>query len=320
MGILKNPILQKTADFFRPLPGDSPCLGVALGRWEASLLESQVAEGKNRIRCFQTHNFPTPLWEGAPRPEAAQSLVSFLAPLLAEKDVYRTLQISLPDAAARWEVFELDRIPPAGPPLERFLHWRFNSQDPEKSSFVFATQFLGAEKGKKLLLGTALEKTWLEWLQEALDRAGARVSFLDTAFRFRFNLFQETFLSQGPGALVSLEGDYWTLLIWDRQARPRFQRSKWWRNRIEDPKELPLEELTLEVERTIRSFVHSGADRSVDHLNVLAPEAWMDRVLEAFRKPTQGRVTGLDLDEYLCFEEPSSPLLPPSLAATAVRQ
>ncbi len=320
MGILQNPTLQKATDFFRPLPEETPCLGLALGRQEVGLMESLAMGGKTRVLSFEAHSLAEPLWSGKPRTESLAALVAVLAPFFKERKGYRTLQVSLPDAAAHWEVFELEKIPAAGPSLDQFLRWRFSPHGLEKAPLVFARQGLGEEKGKKLLLGVALEKNWLEWLQRTLEEAGARVSFLDMASRFRFNLFHETFLSQGPGGLVSLEKDYWTLLVWDGQARPRFQRSKWWRTPVEGPEDLPLEELALEVERTVRSYVHAGPDRSVETLSLLAPEAWMGPALEAFQKPTEGRVAGLAWEDPFEWGGPVPALLSPTLSATAVRQ
>ncbi len=320
MGILKNPTVQKAVDYFLPLPEETSCVGVALGRQEVGVMESLATGGKTRILNFETHSLDTPLWSGKPRTESLATLVAVLAPFFQEQKSYRTLQVSLPDAAARWEVFELEKIPAAGPSLDQFLRWRFGLNGSKEVPLVFARQYLGEEKAQKLLLGVALEKPWLEWLQRAFEQAGARVSILDMASRFRFNLFHDTFISQGPGALVSLEKDYWTLLIWDGEARPRFQRSKWWRAPVRDTGDLPLEELALEVERTVRSYVHAGPGRSVETLSLLAPGAWRGPALEAFQKPTEGRTAGLALGSLFEWGDPIPSLLSPTLAATAVRQ
>ncbi len=320
MGSLKNPNLQKAVDFFRPLPEETSCLGIALGRQEIGVMETLESPDKIQIRYSEIFPLPVPLWVGVPPPDVLPSLVSVLTPLFQKNENYRILQVSLPDPAARLEVFELEKIPAAGTPLEKFLHWRLCPDGSDKASLVFASQFLGEEKGKKLLLGESLDRAWLQLVSKAFEEAKGRISVMDMSSWFRFNLFHETFRSKGPGALVSLERDYWTLLIWDGQARPRFQRSKWWRGPISEPADLPLGEVVLEAERTIRSYVHSGPDRLVESLFLLVPEAWRNGAIRAFQQPTEGRITGLSLEAVLKIQDSSNPNFSPSLAATAVRR
>ncbi len=320
MGILKNPTLQKAVDFFRPLPGETTCLGIALGRQEVSVVETLESPDKIQIRYSESFPLPVSFWVGTPQLEALPVLTSVLIPFFQNNENYRTVQVSLPDAAAQWEVFELGKVPAAGNFLDKFLDWRFNPNGSQADPLAFTSQFLGEEEGKKLLLGVALNQAWLELVRKAFEAAGGRVSVLDVASRFRFNLFHATFLPKGPGALVSLERDYWTLLIWDRQTRPRFHRSKWWREQVQGPKDIPLDEMVLEVERTIRSYVHSGPERSVESLFLLAPESWQDQALKAFQQPTEGRITGLSLEPFFKIHGPSNHSFSPSLAATAVRQ
>ncbi len=320
MGILKNPTLQKAVDFFRPLPEETYSFGVCLGRREISVMETLELADKVQVRYLETFPLPVPFWVGSPPPEALSALVSVLTPLFQENENYRTLQVSLPDPVAHWEVFELEKIPVNGTPLEKFLNWRLKSDTLDKASLVLASQYLGEEKGKKLLLGVALDRAWLQLVSKAFEEAKARVSVLDLASRFRFNLLRDNLPPKVPGALVSLESDYWTLLIWDAQGRPRFQRSKWWRVQIREPKNLPLSEMVLETERTIRSYVHSGPDRSVESLLLVAPEEWKERAVQVFQKPTEGRITGLSFNKLFKVEGSFEPGISPSLLATAVRR
>jgi hypothetical protein len=283
-------------------------------------MEARESSGKTQAHYSETFPLPFPFWTGPPAPEALPALASILAPFFQNQSYYRTLQVSLPDAAARWEVFEMEKVPAAGEPLEKFLNWRFNPHSASAEPLVFTSQVLGGEKNKKLLLGVALPHAWLQLVRQAFEVAGGRMGVMDLASRFRFNWFHETFLPKGSGALVSLERDYWTLLIWDDQTRPRFQRSKWWGEPLPESRGLALDEVVLETERTIRSYVHSGPDRSVENLFLLAPETWRDRALQAFHPPTEGRVLGLSLEPLLEAGASSHPGLSPSLAATAVRQ
>lgn len=320
MGILQNPNLRKALDFFRPLPGETPCLGLTLGRDGLTALETVGADEKARVLSHQFFPLPAPLFTAPPSPEALTALSSVLAGLFREKeDHYYTLQVSLPDPAAQWEVFELEQVPAAGNATDEFLRWRFQSDAQEKTSRRFRSQKLGVESGRQLLLGVGLDTAWLEAIEGALERSGARVSLLDVAFHHRFNLLCKIYGPAGPGALLTLEKDYWSLAVWDGQVRPRLLRSKWWEHNA-GPSSPTLEALAWEAERTIRSYVYSTPGRSVERLFLMAPEPWMEKALEVLFDHTGGKAEALSFDGLFSPEGPAHPSLFPSTGATAVRQ
>ncbi|MGH7740219.1 MAG: hypothetical protein ACREL1_08755 [bacterium] len=306
---------RKIIDFFTPASHEKLCLGISLGRSGLEIVETNLEDGNYRVESVESRALAEPLWSGVPSYNAASELTAILKPY-ARKREYRVCQVSLPDPLASWEVFELEQVPARGAATDEFLNWRFNPDAASLPELCFASQRLGEEKGKKLLLGVGLDRAWTRWVGQALEGAGLQASVTDIAFRFRFNLFQ-TALGSASGALVSLERDYWSLALWDESKRPRLLRAKWWKGPVESGDKPALDQILLEVERTIRSYVHSGTDRSVENLFLSAPQDWLTPALKKFKEHTGGLAVGVPLDPYFTFPEKFEGS--PSAAATAAR-
>jgi len=308
-------LYKKIVNFFRPLPGDVPCWGLSLGRqalWAARRLEMESAAHVDE--CFQIP-LDAPLFAGAPSPETGSALTQALK-VLAEKKKgsFQTLQVALPDPMARFEVFEVEKVPAPGNPLQEFLAWRFH-QGGEDEKLVFAHQILGKEEGKNLLLGLAFEQRWMSLLKECLSGAGLRPSRIDTALNYRFNFYHDLFAREtGGGALVTLEPDYWSLGIWDEGLRLRYVRAKWWDKEVKKIGDLPLQKVALEVERTLRSYVYSAPGRSVQTVFLLAPPLRSDPLWKIFRRGTGENCEVLDLKGLT----PGRTAVPPGLSPTAL--
>jgi hypothetical protein len=254
----------------------------------------------------------------------AAQLARALAALFEKtKGTYTTFQAALPDPLMKFEVFELEKVPDPGKAMDEFLAWRFN-QDKEENlaPLAFTHQILGTEGGKSLVLGIALEQKWLQAVQRAFERSGIPLSVIDMGLGHRFNFFHDSLREKGgSGALLSFEPEYWSLVLWDKEARPRFARSKWWKGEAGKLADIPLSATVLEAERTIRSYVYSGKDRSVEKIFVLAPEEWLDAILKALRERTEGNVEGLPLnDGILQMPAHGLPITAPSAIAAAVER
>ena len=267
-----------------------------------------------------------PLFEGEPSGETGSLLAQALAPLFEKaKKTYCTFQVALPDPLVKFEVFEMDKVPPRGKAMEEFLAWRFNqdlNKEETRPPLAFASQLLGEEDGKSLVLAMGVEKNWLLALQQAFEKAGAPVSVMDMALGHRFNFFYDAFREKGgSGALVSIEPEYWNLALWDGRTRLRFARSKWWKGETGGPSGIPPAETVLEIERTIRSYVYSGKDRSVEKIFVLAPPQGLGPVLEALAKRTGGNCEGLSPDggRFLIPPGGLGQVAPSALAAAVPR-
>ncbi|HXL73750.1 MAG TPA: hypothetical protein VN963_09010 [bacterium] len=312
---------KKALDFFNPLPGDSPCWGLALGRkalWAVRRLEK---EGSPWVEKCQRIPLDSPLFTGSPSPESVGALTKALNGLdHPKKGSYQTFQVALPDPLTRFEVFELEKVPAAGKPLREFLAWRFH-QGREGEALVFTHQVFGQAEGKNLLLCLAVEEEWMKVLNESLSQSGLRVSFIDSALSYRFNFYHDLFAQNtGGGALVTLEPDYWSLGIWDETPRLRYGRSKWWNKEIKNPGDIPFKEILLEVERTLRSYVYSAKGRNVPTLFLLAPPPWREPLLKIFREGTGGNCSALNLSGLIPGLLAVPPVLSPTALAAAVKR
>ena len=275
-----------------PQSGETPCLGLQVGRenfW-VSRTDSQ------KVEWCEKHPLPQAAFSGSPSSNFSADFAQALAPFFGKKE-YETFQVALSDPAVRLEVFEVEKVPASQKDLDEFLNWRFNQgKEGEKQPLAFTTQVLGQEGGKTLLLAMALDARWKDCLNQAFRLAGARPSVVDMAFSHRFNFFHDRLKAKGgSGALLTLEPEFWSLAVWDKELRPRFVRSKWWDKEGKSLKDIPLSETVLEVERNIRSYVHSGKDRSVESLAVCAPEDWLAGALKAVESRTGGDCEALSL-------------------------
>lgn len=284
------------ADFFIGRAQEVPCLGLEIGRESFWIARMNPKGEAARLEWCEKRLLPQTAFSGAPTGGFSSELAKALKPFFSSKE-YEVLQVALPDPAVRLEVFEVEKVPASQKDLREFLEWRFNQgKEGEKQPLAFTTQILGVEEGKTLLLSMAVDSRWLDSFNQAFLLAGIRPSTVDMAFSHRFNFFHGTFKEKGAsGALLTLEPGFWSLGVWDKDLRPRFVRSKWWDKECSSLKDLPLQETILEVERNIRSYVHSGKNRSVEALYVAGPEDWLPGITKALAARTGGSCTALSL-------------------------
>jgi hypothetical protein len=309
-------------NFFVPLKGETPCLGIAFGRkafWAARI---HGVDGSAKVEDCQRVPLEAEMFSGAPSEKAVSGLALKLSALFKKvENPYLELQVALPDPAVRFEVFELEKLPRQGAPLRNFLAWRLKEGHKE-SNFTFASQVLGEEEGKILLLGMAVEEGWLSALKKAFRDAGVQASVIDMALSHRFNFFQRYMGEKGQGkALVAFEPEYWSITLLDKEGRPRFLRSKWWNEEMLKPEKPLLKETVVEVERTIRSYVYSAKNRNVEALYVTAPDDWLVPAVEAFNEVAAQGCVGLNLSGRLPFAPGSSAgAASPAAVAAAVKR
>lgn len=310
-------------DFFLRPPEGEACLGVVLGRrslWTAQT--RKVGKGIKIEGMVTRVSLPVELFQGNPSPEALSGLTESLVSSLGKwNKSYLTLQVALPDPALKIEVFELEKVPVGKKSQDEFLKWRFKAGPKEAGvPLTFATQLLGEEKSKSLLLGIAMEEPWRAALLEAFRRAGVFVSVMDLAACHRINLFLGELQKKAAGsALLTFDSEYWSLTILDKESRLRFIRSKWWGREVGKVKDLPLQETLAEVERTIRSYVYVAKDRNVETLYVTAPHEWLGPLVAAINKEVEGGCVGLSPDGVLpSFQAEDA--ASPSVLATAVKR
>lgn len=243
-------------------------IGISLGR--NGLCAARLGAAGN-IDWARRANFPITLFNGAPTPEARKALTDAFAQLRKELgNSYAPIQISLPDPLVTVAVFELEALPKTNKARLALARWRFAKElHLAEGGIECVCQDLGEENGKRLLLGLAVDKAWLQCLQEACAQARLIAGVIDMEACHRFNYFYPALTAERKdGALICIEPEHWTLGMWDAQGRLRFVRSRW-RERGDafgTPAEIGA--IVAEIERSIRAYVRPGSARSIGRVYI----------------------------------------------------
>jgi hypothetical protein len=239
--------------------------GLSIGREQLGYVELGRAGQKWAVRRARQAPIESRLFVGdASVSTGVASLVSAVrAALDGQSPPFGPLHVSVPDAAVRWSLFELDALPGSRAAQDAFVKFRMG-RDLGETHCRYTSQVLGRGSGtKQWLLGLALEEGWYQIVEQALRQSGLRAwSLSASAFR-RFN-FHHPRVTTRSGALVTLEPDTWSLAIWDAAGLLRHLRSQW---RADD---LDEREIALEIERSILGYAHGESGRTVEQIWVSA--------------------------------------------------
>ena len=244
-----------------------PVCGLAIGRDYIGLARLSSADGGLQVQELAETRLESKLFAGIPDAQTTAALTVALktvATVIAGR--YLPVHVSLPDAAVRLEVFELDELPKGQAAQQELTHWRFTRDAGNGTPTVSASQELGRDGDKYLLLGLAVDEAWRRCIAEALAQAGIVAWSLSANACRQFNRYHDT-LAAGSGALAVLSMDAWALLLWDEQGRVRYARSRW-RTVADDHAAI-----AAEVERSILAYAHGAPNRSVQRVHVVAEGA-----------------------------------------------
>ncbi|MCK7479006.1 MAG: hypothetical protein M0C28_17795 [Candidatus Moduliflexus flocculans] len=241
-------------------------VGLVIGRRRVGLVRVRRSARGVEIETLAEAELAVPLFTGKPAPEAIAALTDTLAALagsLARE--YLPVHVSLPDAAVRVAVFELEALPRTRAEQQELARWRLQ-QEAGAGTVACASQALGADGERQLLLGLAVDDAWRSAITAALAHAGITAWSLSADCCRQFNRFHDR-LAADSGALVSVSEDCWALLLWDSAGRVRYARACW-RAAGDDHADL-----AAEIERSIAAYAHGAAGRSVAHVYVIADAA-----------------------------------------------
>lgn len=254
--------IERLGERFAPAAG----IGLAIGRRRAVLAGVRRLPDGCRLERLAEARLTVPLFTGKPAPAAVAALGTALTGLAAGlAREYVPLHVSLPDAAVRLTVLELEALPKTRAEQHELARWRLQ-QEAGAGALACATQPLGADGERQLLLGLAIDADWQAAITAALAQAGLTAWSLSADVCRQFNRFHDR-LTAGSGALVNLSEDCWALLLWDEAGRVRYARARWRADHDEHS------ELAAEIERAIVAYVHGAAGRSVAHVHVIADVA-----------------------------------------------
>lgn len=268
--------------------------GLSIGRDYVGLIElCAVKGGWQAVRLIET-KLDVPLFQGKPSLEALAGFTGALekiAPVL--KNRYLPLHVSLPDAAVRLSVLELEQLP--GTHVERIAlaRWHGTRDTAAGETVVCACQPLGTDGNKHLLLTLTMAEAWHQRIEEALRNAGMVAWSLSANASRQFNRFHAQLTAQA-GALVVISPDSWALWLWDASGRPRYARVRW---RSAAGKHV---EIVAEIERMILAYVHGAPNRAVKNVFVVLGEdedglvATLDERLPCTRLRYDEKITFMD--------------------------
>jgi hypothetical protein len=188
------------------------CLGVSVGR--AGLWMAKTARRDRRLTLLEARHQPL---EGVGAAPSAEQLHAGIQALALAPSPRLCLQVALPDPATTVAIFDFKRLPSGRSARANLLRLRFEDEYGMSAADIsVAYQPLkGATEGTRLL-AVAAERVWLEPLQQGLREAGHVASVIDAASCFRFNLLRSAVDPSGSGALLALEEDHWSLMVWRR--------------------------------------------------------------------------------------------------------
>jgi len=249
---------------FKAGGGPKASMGIAVGRRQVCAAHAVLGEKGAHIEAIETASLPDAVFAGSPTPTAESNLaMAFAKVAKAAKERFIPCHVALPDPAMAFAVFELDELPKSEKTRFDLVRWRFAKEySVNGETFDCVHQELGKENGKHLLLGQGMDKAWSQCVKQALRRAGIAPWSMNPGACYRFNQFHDRFAMEKHGAaMVILDPDSWAVFLWDATARPRLVRARW---RTSTDKIIDdYDEIALEAERLILSYVRSGREGTV---------------------------------------------------------
>ncbi len=248
--------------------GPKASIGIAIGRREICAVHA--VPGKAGARRYTIHSAPLAceLFGGPPTSAAESALASALTDVAAEaKGKFIPCHVALPDPTMIFSVLALDALPKSEKQRRELVRWRLAKEYTTGDAALDGVyQALGAEQGKHLLLGQAMDQAWRQCIRQALRRAGVTPWSMNMGAGYRFNQFHDRLTSDKRGAaLIALNPDSWSVLIWDAAARPRLARARW---RATADGTTAYEAIALEAERSILSYVRADQGNPVSSVYV----------------------------------------------------
>jgi hypothetical protein len=205
-----------------------------------------------------------------------------------------SVHVALPDTAIRSTVFELDELPKSEDMRNALLRWRFAKEWQRPEDSLDCRGFdLGGDCGKRLFFGQAGDRLWLECVRRALVQARIMPWSLNAAAAYRFNFFHDA-VSDGGGALLSLDPDCWNLLLWDDKRRFRQVLTRLRENAGAADEAASVAD---EVERAILAYVLGEDSRRVGRLHLAGSESDIAALAEIFEGRLNERAVLLNVGE-----------------------
>lgn len=271
--------------------------GIAIGRDQVCAVVFGEKGGKHEAPVINTQRMPVTLFAAKPTLEIEAMLADALLAVSGEfRGMYASVHVALPDTVIRSKVFELDELPKTAGMREALLRWRFAKEWQRSEDTLECCGFdLGQDRGKRLYFGQGADRQWLDCVRRALARAGLTPWSLNAATTYRFNCFHDVMAGAG-GALLSLEPDCWSLLLWDGSRRVRHVLTRLRENLAAENEAVSIAE---EVERAVLAYVKDDGRRSMGRLYLAGSNAEMAALAGVFDGRLSERTVSLHADEKI---------------------
>lgn len=268
--------------------------GIAIGRSQLTAVVLAAGGARPQVQAVHTQPLVVPLFEAQPGLLAEDALVQALRAVSAPfRERYAPVHVALPDFVLRSTVFELDQLPKKARLRQALLRWRFAKEwQRSEDSLDCRGDDLGPDGGRHLFFGQAGDSAWLACVRRALARAGISPWSLNAAAVYRFNGFHDT-LAVAPGALLGLDPDSWSLLLWDERGRIRQVLT---RLRENQPSGSQAAAIAAETERAILAYVKADGRRRVDRLHLAGDQADITALVQLFNARLSEPVLALHPD------------------------
>lgn len=277
-------------------------IGVAVTQRQVAAACLQHGAQRPKVKWVRNVALQTELFKGTPTVAQARGLREVFSNLLPEqRRKHIPIHVALPDPTALIVVSEVDNVPRTKPLREQLVRWHMSKEFGVREGEVeVATQEFGDEGEKRLLFGQAISVDWLNLLREALTSSELTAWSVNQAACARFNGFHRVFSTGGmSGAMLTVDADAWTTVVWDSVGRLRFLRSRW-RELNNENFEQEAVGIVDEFRQSVLAYSHSTS-RSVQNIHVSASSTERDVVADLLNKHLDGRLTVLTPD----VEDPS---------------
>lgn len=281
-----------------PAPSGAIGLGFDGNRMAAARVE-RAGDGY-RVTHAAKEVLPFMPFRGAtPRPEDFGVFAQAMQRLAAAiHQAHWPLRIALPDPAAIFQVLEFESLPGTARERAAIGRFRLEKEWPAVAQMECAFQVLSEEKGRSMVIASAVQRAWLDCLREGCRSAGFVPSAMDIAVNKIFNRFHDAIATgSGDGALISIEQNSWSILLWDHAQRPRFLRNRW--READAGTGGDYEVIVQDVERLVRSYVLGMLGRRIDGIYLCADEADREPFAERLNARMRAPCIHLDMTEGL---------------------
>lgn len=224
---------------------------------------------KHTIEWQETAHLQRPFFRNTPDSFHRDILDSFFEKVNGQiQDKFVQVEVFLPDPISLYGFYQLDSVPDNARQCRQLAGWRLGKQfHIHSNEWLCDYQILGEVQQKHLMMAVGVDVAWLTLIQDGLYENGILTTLVDTRINHAFNQMAAS-VTQKAAAAIMVSTDYWTVMAWDDQARPRLVRSRW-RNIILQEAETDLVEVVQEIIETLLIYGNQGTDTQINEIYIL---------------------------------------------------